>query len=399
MPKNSFRTHHTPQSASSHKDFLPHPETGPRILFFSGGTALRELSQELIGHTHNSVHIITSFDSGGSSAVLRKAFHMPAIGDIRNRLMALADANVPGIEQTITLFGHRFPKEAELWALSDELGQLCSGTHPLIADIPAAQKNSIRHFLCRFYDLMPEGFDLRGASIGNLILAAGYLEHRRCLGPVIELFSKLIHARGTVCPVFDGDLHLAAQLENGETLCGQHKITGKESPAPDSPICQLYLTSCLDSLETHPARAAQSALSAIAEADLICFPMGSFYSSVIANLLPAGIGRAVAQAHCPKIFVPNLGFDPESFHLSLSEQVLALRHYLLKDCPFPCSPRQLVSGVLFDSVNESYSGDLSLHQLQQLDLDLYDTRLTASPNSSRISAQILAQKLMTLSGV
>ena len=67
------------------------PELGPKILFFSGGSALKDLSTKLINYTHNSIHIITSFDSGGSSAKLRDTFHMPSVGDLRNRLMALAD--------------------------------------------------------------------------------------------------------------------------------------------------------------------------------------------------------------------------------------------------------------------------------------------------------------------
>ena len=67
------------------------PELGPRILFFTGGSALRKTSRELIKYTHNSIHLITPFDSGGSSAVIREAFAMPAVGDIRNRLMSLAD--------------------------------------------------------------------------------------------------------------------------------------------------------------------------------------------------------------------------------------------------------------------------------------------------------------------
>ena len=57
------------------------PELGPRILFFSGGTALTGLSRELKKFTHNSIHFVSPFDSGGSSAKLRHAFDMPAIGD------------------------------------------------------------------------------------------------------------------------------------------------------------------------------------------------------------------------------------------------------------------------------------------------------------------------------
>ena len=44
------------------------PDLGSKILFFSGGTALRRLSRKLVKYTHNSIHVITPFDSGGSSA-------------------------------------------------------------------------------------------------------------------------------------------------------------------------------------------------------------------------------------------------------------------------------------------------------------------------------------------
>src|SRR6056297_3176333 len=85
------------------------PAQGPKILFFSGGSALRAVSQRLIEYTYNSVHIITPFDSGGSSAMLRQAFGMPAVGDIRNRLMALTDERVQGNDAVFNLFAHRLP--------------------------------------------------------------------------------------------------------------------------------------------------------------------------------------------------------------------------------------------------------------------------------------------------
>ena len=72
------------------------PELGPKILFFSGGSALNGLSQELKNYTYNSIHLVTPFDSGGSSAKLRHAFDMPAIGDLRSRMMALADETITG---------------------------------------------------------------------------------------------------------------------------------------------------------------------------------------------------------------------------------------------------------------------------------------------------------------
>ena len=105
------------------------PDLGPRILFFSGGSALRDLSQELIRYTHNSIHIITPFDSGGSSAKLRQAFNMPAIGDVRNRLMAIADQTLHGFPDIYRLFAYRFPKDGAQDALRLELGAMIDGRH------------------------------------------------------------------------------------------------------------------------------------------------------------------------------------------------------------------------------------------------------------------------------
>src|SRR5690606_34394834 len=82
---------------------LREPTPGPRLLFFSGGTALRAISETLTGYTHNSIHLITPFDSGGSSAKLRDAFDMLAVGDLRNRLMALADKTVKGSPDVYSL--------------------------------------------------------------------------------------------------------------------------------------------------------------------------------------------------------------------------------------------------------------------------------------------------------
>ena len=218
------------------------PDLGPRILFFSGGSALRKLSRELVRYTHNSIHVITPFDSGGSSAKLRQAFHMPAIGDVRNRLMALADQTIHGFPDIYRLFAYRFPKSGHQNDLEMELGAMIDGRHILIKGIPDPMRKIIRHHLRMFHYRMPEGFDLKGASIGNLILTSGYLENERHLDPVIYIFSHLVRARGVVRPATNRDLHLAAELEDGRTIVGQHNITGKDVSPISSRILRVYLT-------------------------------------------------------------------------------------------------------------------------------------------------------------
>src|SRR5690606_21425971 len=112
------------------------PELGPRILFFSGGTALKKLSRTLKRYTHHSIHLITPFDSGGSSAALRRAFRMLSIGDLRNRLVALADETVHGNPEIYALFSHRFAKDADPIELGQRLERMIAGTDPLVAAVP-----------------------------------------------------------------------------------------------------------------------------------------------------------------------------------------------------------------------------------------------------------------------
>ena len=65
---------------------------------------------------------------------------------------------------------------------------------------------------------------------------------------------------------------------------------------------------------------APAAAAYLRSAGAICYPMGSFYTSVLANLLPQNVGRAVAAVQCPKIFIPNTGTDAELHGLTVAAQ-------------------------------------------------------------------------------
>src|SRR5699024_7063791 len=134
------------------------PELGPRVLFFSGGTALNEVASRLQHYSHNTIHLVTPFDSGGSSAKLRDAFDMPSIGDLRNRLMALADDSVLGHPEVYRLFNYRLPHRAAAVTLRNTLSELVSGRHPLTADITDSMRQLICNQLGFFQQQMPEDF-------------------------------------------------------------------------------------------------------------------------------------------------------------------------------------------------------------------------------------------------
>lgn len=371
------------------------PELGPRILFFSGGSALRDLSREIIRYTHNSIHIITPFDSGGSSAVLREAFRMPAIGDVRNRLMALADKSLHGNPAIFNLFAFRFPKKAAAAELAGELDRMVRGKHKLVAGIPDPMRKIIRNHLGRFRDKMPAGFNLRGASIGNLVLTAGYLENRRHLDPVIYIFSRLVLVRGVVRAVTSSDLHLAAELENGRTIIGQHLLTGKEAPPIESRISRMFLNDGLDAVRPAETAIRGKNIQLIRDADLICFPMGSFYTSLLANLLPSGVGSAVASNACPKIYIPSTGNDPECAGLDVNAQVELLLQYLKRDNP-GADTAELLNFVLIDSASGAYPGKPGRKHLKSLGLDVLDCELVTKQSRPYIDSRLLANILLSL---
>ena len=204
------------------------PELGPHILFFSGGSALNQLSQKLKLYTHNSVHMVTPFDSGGSSAVLRKTFQMPSIGDLRSRLMALADDTLTGQPEVYQLFNHRLNKNTKNAELLTQLDAMCAGKDDMIRAIPNPMRRLIRTQLGYFREAMPTSFNLRAASIGNLILTGGYLNNHQHLDPIIFLFSKLVGVLGTVRATVNDNLSLGADLADGTRIIGQHRLTGKE---------------------------------------------------------------------------------------------------------------------------------------------------------------------------
>lgn len=376
--------------------YLRAPEIGPTVLFFSGGSALRHTSRVLTEYTHNSIHLITPFDSGGSSAKLRDAFPIISVGDLRNRLMALADTRLNGHPEVYRLFDTRFGKDAEQHELRWQLAEMVAGRDPRVADVPLPLRKLIRNHLGYFSEHMPASFDLRGASVGNLILAGGYLNNRSDIDAVIFLFSKLVAVRGIVRPVVDSNLHLTAELQDGTVLVGQHLITDRSSPLP-APIRELRLTEAIEA----PERLAEAEIDdrtaqLIDEAELICFPIGSFWTSVMACLLPTGVGRAVARAGCPKVYVPNLGRDPEELGLAPHDQVRLLLEQLRRDADEHTPTERLLQFVLVDRVRGEYLGGLDIDAIEALGVEVIDTPLVSDETAPLIESRRLVELLLSL---
>jgi CofD-related protein of GAK system len=372
------------------------PEFGPRILFFSGGTALNTISRTLKTYTHNSIHLVTPFDSGGSSAKLRHAFDMPSIGDLRSRLMALADEAVTGHPEIYRLFRYRLPKDASCAELAAQFDDIVSSNNPLINDISNPMRRLIRSQLEHFRDAMPADFDLRGASIGNLILAGGYMGNHQHLEPILFLFSKLVNVLGTVRAVVNTSLHLGAELDDGSEVIGQHLLTGKEGPPLKSPIKSLFLSSRSDQRVPAEAVLRKKTHKLIAEADLICYPPGSFYTSLMANLLPRGVGAAIAGNDCPKVYIPNQGEDPEQIGMNAQAAVDALLYCLRADKGCNVQSDKFLNFVLMDDRDKSPMADLPEKLLKDRGIQAIRTRLVTTESGPYYDPDLLVSTLLSL---
>ncbi|MFT5431854.1 MAG: CofD-related protein of GAK system, partial [Myxococcota bacterium] len=318
-------------------------------------------------------------DSGGSSAVLREAFGMLAVGDLRNRLMALADETALGNPANYALFAHRLPKHGR--ELRAELAEMVDGEHSLMRPIRRPMRRIIRTHLRVFLEHAPTNFDLRGASIGNLLLTAGYLHNDSDIDSVVYLFSQLVEARGTVVPTVDANLHLAADLVDGTRITGQHCFTGKEMEPPSQRIVRLSLVEGLSDTDP-PARVsiAGKTRRLIESADLVVFPYGSFWSSILANLLPDGVGRAIAKVDCPKIYVPNTRTDPEQRDMTLGDSVEALLDTVRQDAGAHVPSERIITAVILDTNDDSYSMTLDIERVEALGVPVVRTPLVADGN-------------------
>lgn len=397
------KTLHLKQSVSRIPDkrkvqrYLKSPELGPSLLFFSGGSALDNTSRCLKQYTHNSIHLITPFDSGGSSAKLRKAFNMPAVGDVRARLMALADDTALGHPEIFTLFKYRLPTDQSQEELKSTVKMMQSGKHRMVKSTLEPMRSLICDYLQSFLKAAPDDFDYRGASIGNLILTGGYLNHDRSLDPITFLFSKLVNVRGIVRTITDEDFELKATLSDGSCVVGQHNITAKETEPLNKKIVKLTLAEHQDTPESQASsRIRKQNKRLIKEADLLVFPPGSFYSSLVANLLPKGVGKSALTSAAPRVFIPNLGNDPELFDTDLREQIDALNKAICDDAGRDADQVMSIDIVLTDSalhqgITPAILDYIEVRGIQLLDIDLRNAR-----SSEHYDEQKLIEALLSL---
>lgn len=163
-----------------------------------------------------------------------------------------------------------------------------------------------------------QGDGIRGMRFGNLFLAA-VADIVGSQKEAIQQTLRLLQVEGEIYPISYDNVRLVAQYENGAEVIGEHEI---DEPAHDKKL-QIV------GLRTEPkAQLSPEAAQAIAEADLIIFGPGDFYTNTVANFVVEGVPAAVKASRAQKLFVTNLMTKPgETYGYTLTRFLQEVDRY------------------------------------------------------------------------
>ena len=194
--------------------------------------------------------IVTVADDGGSTGRLRRQFHIPAMGDIRNVMISLAES------------------ETLMSSLMDY----------------------------RFEDKEGNEEDVAGHNLGNLILTAMTQQSGSFLDAIQEA-GKILNVKGKIIPATTQVITLYAKMKDGVVVKGEANI-----PDQANHIDEVFYD--VD------VKATPSAVKAIQEADLVIYGIGSVYTSILPNIIIPEIKEAIQNTNAKCIYVCNAMTQP-----------------------------------------------------------------------------------------
>lgn len=245
-------------------------DQGPNIVALGGGTGLSTLLRGLKQHSSNITAIVTVTDDGGSSGRLSQDYGILPPGDIRNCLVALADAESTMLE----LFQYRFRGAAAADGLRDH-------------------------------------------AFGNLLIAAMCEISGGDFEEAVRQTSRVLNIRGRVLPSTLIHVVLRGEMEDGSVLEGETTIA-------NSPLRIRRISLC-----PADARPLDEVVQAIELADAILIGPGSVYTSVIPNLLVRGIPEALRRSKAKKVYICNVMTQKgETDSFSASDHLKAIEAHL-----------------------------------------------------------------------
>jgi len=246
--------------------------TGIKLVSIGSVSAASLLIKSFPERKGNLTAIVPTTDTGSSTGIIRNFFSLPAPGDVRAVLAAMADKKgSPAILKK--LFDYRFNK--------------------------------------RQFTALPN------MALGNLILAA-LADIEGSFAKAIKVSEKLLCVKGRVLPVTTTNTNLKAMLKNGKVIRGEKDVRrpGK------SPIEKIFL-------EETSTRLGEGILRTIMGADMILIGPGCLYTSIIACLLVPGLSALLDKTKAKKIYCCNTTTTPgQTDDLTILEHVNLITRYL-----------------------------------------------------------------------
>lgn len=238
-----------------------------KVVVLGGGTGLSTLLRGLKQFPVDITAIVAVSDDGRSTGKLRQEFNVPAVGDIRQVIIALSETE-PLFEK---LLNYRF------------------------------KTNS----------------DLNGHALGNLLLT-GLINVSGNLSNSIESLGKILNLKGKVLPLTEDNVILMSKMEDDSIIEGEHNIT--ESKKNIKEIFYKEKPKVLDDV-----------IYEIEHADLIIFSMGSLYTSLLPNLICDEVKEAIDNSKADIMYVCNIMTQPgETDNYKASDHVKVINKYLNK---------------------------------------------------------------------
>lgn len=148
-----------------------------------------------------------------------------------------------------------------------------------------------------FHHRYEQGSEIKGHSVGNLILHGLFEKAQWDIPESIEMAKKLLMIDADVLPSTLDRVQLVAEYEDGSIITGQNQI--------DDNLEKKFQT--INKIYTKPkGRAYKGAKDAIKEADLIVLCPGDLYGSLLCNLVIPGMDEAIKASKAKIIYITNL---------------------------------------------------------------------------------------------
>jgi len=218
-------------------------QLNPKVVVLGGGTGMPVLLQGLKKYQLDLTAVVTVADDGGSTGKIRDAINVPAPGDIRNVIAALANVD----EDLHQLFQYRIEGES----------------------------------------------GLAGHALGNLLLVATN-EITGDFNVAVDKIARLFNVEASILPIVNESVTLHAEMEDGTVVSGESNI-----PIKNKKIARVYLT-------PESVQANEKVVEAISEADLVVVSPGSLYTSILPNLIIKDVIDALVKTEAKTVYVCNV---------------------------------------------------------------------------------------------